>query len=69
MVSLGFDVTIVKQMKATRRSSPEISKTVNLALFLVTLPRTAKTQEIFHLPSLCHITIGAEAYRTQNGLK
>jgi hypothetical protein len=42
LVSLGFDVVRVKQMITTLRSPPEIPKTVNLPLFLVTLPRTAK---------------------------
>jgi hypothetical protein len=37
-------------------------------LFLITLPRTAKSQEIFHLTSLCHISIRVEAYRAQTGL-
>jgi hypothetical protein len=37
-------------------------------LFLITLPRTAKSQDIFNLPSLCHISIKVEAYKTQNGL-
>jgi hypothetical protein len=32
------------------------------------LPRTAKFQEIFRLPSLCHIAIRVEAYRAQSGL-
>jgi hypothetical protein len=40
----------------------------NLPLFLITLPRTAKSQEIFNLNSLCHISIGVEAYRAQSGL-
>jgi hypothetical protein len=65
LVTLGFDVVSVKQMTTTRRSPPEVSKTINLPLFLVTLPRTAKSQEIFHLPSLCHVAIKVEAYRAQ----
>jgi hypothetical protein len=32
------------------------------------LPRTAKAQEIFRVPSLCHIAIRVDAYRAQNGL-
>jgi hypothetical protein len=68
LVSLGFDVVRVKQMTATHRSPPKESKIINLPLFLVTLPRTAKSQEIFHLPSLCHIAIRVEAYRGQNAL-
>jgi hypothetical protein len=47
LVSLGFDVVSVKQMTAACRSPPEESKIINLPLFLVTLPRTAKSQEIF----------------------
>jgi hypothetical protein len=61
LVSLGFDVVSVKQMTTTRRSSPEEPKVTNLPLFLVTLTRTATSQEIFHLPSLCHIAIKVEA--------
>jgi hypothetical protein len=67
LVELGFDVVSVKQMTTTRRSSPEDPKIINLHLFLVTLPKTAESQEIF-LPSLCHIAIKVEAYRAQNGL-
>jgi hypothetical protein len=67
-VSLGFDVVSVKQMKTTRRSPPEESKIINLFLFLVTLPRTAKSQENFRFPSLCHIAIRVEAYRAKNSL-
>jgi hypothetical protein len=68
LVSLGFDVVSVKQMTATRRSPPEESKIIYLPLFLVTLPRTAKSQEIFRLSSICHIAIRVEAYRAQNAL-
>jgi hypothetical protein len=68
LVSLGFDVISVKQRTTTRRSPPEEPKTLNLPLFLVTLPRTAKSQEIFQLPSLCHIATKVEAYRAQNAL-
>jgi hypothetical protein len=64
LVSLGFDVVSVKQMTTTRRSPPEESKVSSLPLFLVTLPRSAKSQEIFRLPSLCHIAIRVESYRT-----
>jgi hypothetical protein len=68
MVSLGFDVVSVKQMTATRRSSPEEPKVTSLPLFLITLPTSVKSQEIFHLPSLCHVAIKVEAYRTQSAL-
>jgi hypothetical protein len=68
LVSLGFVVFSVKQMTTTRRSPPEVSQTINLPLFFVTLPKTAKSQEIFHLPSLCHTAIKVEAYRAQSAL-
>jgi hypothetical protein len=57
LVSLGLDVVSVKQMTTTHRSPPDDPKILNLPLFLVTLPRTAKSQQIFQLPSLCHIAI------------
>jgi hypothetical protein len=44
LVSIRFDVISVKQMTATSRSPPEGSKPINLPLFLITLPRTAKSQ-------------------------
>jgi hypothetical protein len=65
LVSLGFDVISVKQMTTT---PPKESKITNLPLFHLTLPRTAKSQEIFHLPSRCHIAIRVEAYRAQSAL-
>jgi hypothetical protein len=68
LVCLGFDVVSVKKMTATRRSPPEESKIINLPLFLVTLPRTAKAQEILRLSSFCHIAVRVEAYRAQNAL-
>jgi hypothetical protein len=68
LVSLGFDVVSMKQMTTTRRSSPVDPKTSNLPLFLLTLPRTPKSQEIFHLPYLCHISIKVEAHRAQSAL-
>jgi uncharacterized paraquat-inducible protein A len=68
LVGLRFDVISVTLMTATRRSPSERSKTINLPLFLITLPRTAISQEIFRLQSLCHIAIRMEAYRAQNDL-
>jgi hypothetical protein len=68
LVSLGFDVVGVKQMTTTRRSPPEVYKTINLPLFLITLPRTAKSQQIFQLRSLCHILMKVEAYKAQSAL-
>jgi hypothetical protein len=68
LVSHGIDVVSVKQMTAIRRSPPVESKIINLPLFLVTLRRTERSQEIFRLSSLCHIAIRVEAYRAQNSL-
>jgi hypothetical protein len=65
--NLSFDVISVKQMTSTHRSSPDDHKSANLPLFLITLPRSEKSQEIFRLPSLCHIAIKEEAYRAQYG--
>jgi hypothetical protein len=47
LVSLGLEVVSVKYETATRRSPPEGTKIINLAQFLVILPRTAKSQNIF----------------------
>jgi hypothetical protein len=56
-------------MTTTRRSSSdETATTRNLPLFLITLPRTAKSQEIFLLPRICHIFVRVVAYRAQTGL-
>jgi hypothetical protein len=68
LVSLGFDVISVMQMTATRQSPSDGSTTIILPLFLITLPRKTKSQEIFRLQNLCHIAIRVEAYRAQNGL-
>jgi hypothetical protein len=69
LVSLGFDVISVKQMTAIRRLPSDGSTIINLPLFLITLPRTTKSQEIFRLQSLCHIAVRVQAYRAQNVLK
>jgi hypothetical protein len=68
LVDLGFDVTSVRQMTTSRRPPSEDPGKSNLPLFLITLPRTEKSQGIFKLTGLCHISIKVEAYRNQNGL-
>jgi hypothetical protein len=68
LVYRGFEVTSVKQMTTTRWLSSEGTTTRHLPLFLINLPRTANSREIFKLPSLCHISISVEDYRTQTGL-
>jgi hypothetical protein len=69
MVDLVFDVIIIKQMSAFRRLHVDgKSMTINLLLFLVTIPRTAKSQEIFKLVRLCHISVRVETCKAQSGL-
>jgi hypothetical protein len=68
LVYLGFDITSVKQMSTNRRSTSEKSVPQQLHLFLITLPRTEKSKEIFKLATLCHVVIRVEAYRAQSGL-
>jgi hypothetical protein len=53
LMDLGFDVISVKYMSTNRRSLSEGTTTTNLLIFLITLPRTAKIQEIFRLRTLC----------------
>jgi hypothetical protein len=69
LVSLGFDVISIMQMTAIHQSPPVGSKTMNRPLIQITLPRTAKSQEIFQLPSLWHIVIRVQAHRVQTGLR
>jgi hypothetical protein len=65
---VGFHIIRVKQMSANRHSPSEGALPKNIPLFLITLPRTEKSKEIFRLTALCHIAIRVEAYRAQNGL-
>jgi hypothetical protein len=62
LLALGFRVIGVRQMTPTR---PQASD--NLPLFLVKLPRSDKSQEIFKLTSLSHV-IRVEAHRAQTDL-
>jgi hypothetical protein len=63
---LSFEVVSVRQLTTTRWSLE--GTPVTLPLFLVTLPRTTKSQELFKLSNLCHIAIKVEAYSSQNPL-
>jgi hypothetical protein len=56
LVDLGFEVISVRQMSTARRS-PEGTTSITPPLFLVTLPRTTKSQDFFKLSNLCHISI------------
>jgi hypothetical protein len=66
LADLGFNVISTKQMSTARRY-PE-GTIITLPLFLVTLPRTTESQDIFRLSSLCDISIRAESYKSQNAL-
>jgi hypothetical protein len=68
LVNFAFDVISVKQMSATLQSPAEGTSTVNLSVFLITLPRMSKSQEILKLTSLCHIAIRVEAHKAETGL-
>jgi hypothetical protein len=68
---LGFDIISDKQMTSSRRPHPESGTNPtnhSLPLFLITLPRNEKSQQIFKLTGLCHISIKVEAYRSTNNL-
>jgi hypothetical protein len=66
-VDLRFDVISVKQMSTAGRSS-EGTPHLPLPLFLVTLRRTTKSQDLFKLSNLCHISIKVESYKCQDAL-
>jgi hypothetical protein len=55
-------------MSTSHRSKSEGSISQQLPFFLITLPRTEESREIFKLTTLCHIVISVEAYRTPSDL-
>jgi hypothetical protein len=65
---LAFNIINVRQLTTNRRARNGKTYVENLPLFLVTLTRNAKSQEIFKLNSLNHIIIKVESYRAQTGL-
>jgi hypothetical protein len=67
-VNFGFEIVSVQQISTTRQLPAEEKTRVSTPLFLITLPRTSKSREIFKLTSLCHIAIKIEAYKAQTGL-
>jgi hypothetical protein len=66
LVCLGFDVVSVKQMSPARRSLE--GTPVTFPLFLVITITITKSQDIFKLSSLCHISIKVESYKSHNAL-
>jgi hypothetical protein len=61
--NLGFNIIDVRQLTTNRRSPNRQTYVENLPLFLVTLTRNVKSQEIFKLNSLKQIIIKVESYR------
>jgi hypothetical protein len=58
---LCFKVISVKQMFSNCRKSPDGGpKSTDLPVFLVTLARKKKSQEMFKLTGLCHISIKSD---------
>jgi hypothetical protein len=68
LVELDYDIISVKQMTSSKNIRDGGTQVTNLPLFLVTLPRTENSKNIFKLANLYNIIIKVEAYRTQNGL-
>jgi hypothetical protein len=66
-VDFGLEVVSIRQM-STARQSPEGTASITLPLFLVTLPRTTKSQDSFKLSNLWHISIKAESSKSQDAL-
>jgi hypothetical protein len=65
---LGYEVISVKQMTAKRPSPAGGDTLVSLLLFLVTLVRNQKSQEIFKITNLCSIIVKVEGYKSKSGL-
>jgi hypothetical protein len=55
LVELGFDIISVKQMTSRKTIRDGGTRVTNLPLFLVTLPRTENSKNIFKLSNLCNI--------------
>jgi hypothetical protein len=66
LVELGIDILSVKHTYTTCRSQG--SSSTSLPLFLITLSRSEKSQEIYKLTILCYIAIKVELYKSQSGL-
>jgi hypothetical protein len=65
---LGFNVINVRQLTTSRRAPHGQADVETLPLFLVTLTRNLKSQEIFKLNSLKHIIVKVEPFRSQTDL-
>jgi hypothetical protein len=65
---LRFNVINVRQLTTNRRAPKRQTHVETLHLFLVTLTRDFKSQEIFKLNSQNHIIMPVKPYRAQTGL-
>jgi hypothetical protein len=63
LVALGYKVHNVRQTTTTRQQSGGGHQTQALPLFVITLERYEKSQQIFKLTRPNHIIIQVEAYR------
>jgi DNA replicative helicase MCM subunit Mcm2 (Cdc46/Mcm family) len=65
---MDFNVIYMRQLTTNRTAPNGQTHVETLSLFLVTLIRKLKSQEIFKLNSLNHIIIKVKPYRAQTGL-
>jgi hypothetical protein len=65
---LGYNIINVRQMTTILTARKGQTHVEPLPLFLVTLTKNIKPQEIFKLNSLDHIIMKVELYRDQTGL-
>jgi hypothetical protein len=68
LLALGYKVYNVRQMTTTRPQPERDHQTQALPLFLITLERNEKSQQIFQLTHLNHTIIHVEAYRVRTGI-
>lgn len=67
LTELGYTVLEVSQLKSYRGKYP--NKTiVKIPIWLVELPRSSKSKEIFHLDSLNYLKVRIESYRRKRGV-
>jgi len=68
LLALGYKVHNVRQMTTTRQQAEGGRQTQALPLFLATLEREEKSQQIFKLTHLNYVIIQVEAYWARTGL-
>ena len=68
LLALGHKVHNVRQISTSRQQPEGDRQTQALPLFLITLERNEKSQQIFKHTQLNHIIVQVEAYRARIGL-